>query len=474
MNRAKALTASLLLLAAARSVAQAPNPLPVTGNVTSVLGNGQAYAGISIQLLNCASPVAIAGYSVIVQQQYLIQANGSGVVNSTVWPNDIIDCNGTTGNSEYRLSYVANGAVQGTPQCFQVLSTQGAWNINTQQPITCSQSPPNPQDGQYNNLNVLNCFSIKGGPCVPATGGLLIGSGTVGTLSSWATSTSLGNSNISENGGTATVAENATIGGNEIVDGNATVATTTAATSSTAVPSPTLLICGNVWSGSLSICDGLGISVTYNTTGGFTNPPPTFNFNHVGSSTAAEFNFSASVSVTSLSGVSISQGGNGFFTDSTTPATGGGNVNSPPLQLAANFLNATPVSTLSIALLKNIVGTGQNPPVALTLSYSGANAIPDTTGVHSVDMTAAAVVKVTSCTGCVLTGTITYTTATSDNATVTGATASSHCWSFPTNATAAANTVVPYVSSVTTNTVTITHVVTTASGGTANVFCTPN
>lgn len=71
-------------------------------------------------------------------------------------------------------------------------------------------------------------------------------------------------------------------------------------------------------------------------------------------------------------------------------------------------------------------------------------------------------------------GTGTYTTGTSDTFTVTGATASSHCVFSPTNATAAAATVVGYVSAVTTNSVTITHVASSASGGTIDILCTPN
>ena len=149
----------LVAAGALQALAQAPNPLPVQGNLSSIIGSGQQYAGVSIQLQNCASPVSIAGYSVIVQQGYQVMANGSGLVNTSVWPNDLITCNGTTGNSQYQLSYTANGAVQGTPQCYQVLSTQGAWNLNTQQPIACSQMPPNPADAQYRNLNLTGFLS---------------------------------------------------------------------------------------------------------------------------------------------------------------------------------------------------------------------------------------------------------------------------------------------------------------------------
>ena len=148
---------------ALQALAQAPNPLPVQGNLSSIIGNGQQYAGVSIQLQNCASPVSIAGYSVIVQQGYQVMANGSGLVNTTVWPNDLITCNGTTGNSQYQLSYTANGAVQGTPQCYQVVSTQGAWNLNTQQPIACAQTPPNPQDAGFRNITSTGFFQGNNG-----------------------------------------------------------------------------------------------------------------------------------------------------------------------------------------------------------------------------------------------------------------------------------------------------------------------
>jgi len=70
-------------------------------------------------------------------------------------------------------------------------------------------------------------------------------------------------------------------------------------------------------------------------------------------------------------------------------------------------------------------------------------------------------------------GTVTFTAATSDNATINGVTASSHCVFSPTNATAAAATTIAYISSISANTVTFTHVVTTASGGTESIQCTP-
>src|SRR5580658_2752327 len=98
------LVAVLGTLGAAHALGQTPVPLPVTGNLGSIIGQPTAYAGLDVQLQNCPSPVAITGYWGIVQQEYQVQANASGIVNFNLWPNDLIDCNGTTGNSQYLLS----------------------------------------------------------------------------------------------------------------------------------------------------------------------------------------------------------------------------------------------------------------------------------------------------------------------------------------------------------------------------------
>lgn len=74
----------------------------------------------------------------------------------------------------------------------------------------------------------------------------------------------------------------------------------------------------------------------------------------------------------------------------------------------------------------------------------------------------------------VLHGTLTYTTATTDVATVTGITSSSHCWIGPTNTLGATGTATAFISTVATNAATVTHVATTLSGGTVNVFCSLN
>ena len=69
---------------------------------------------------------------------------------------------------------------------------------------------------------------------------------------------------------------------------------------------------------------------------------------------------------------------------------------------------------------------------------------------------------------------LTFTTATSDSATIAGVNANSHCTFSPTNSTAAATTTLGYVSAVSAGSVTISHAATVASGGTVNIICTSN
>jgi hypothetical protein len=145
--------------------AQTPTKIPLTGNLGSILGTPSPYASASIELLNCASPVSVTGYAGIVQTAMTIQADASGNINSTIWPNDVITCNGTTGASQYAVNYIVQGVPSGTTQCYQVTSGQSSWNMNVQQPVACGGGAPNPQDAQFRNLNVTGCMSIDGGTC---------------------------------------------------------------------------------------------------------------------------------------------------------------------------------------------------------------------------------------------------------------------------------------------------------------------
>lgn len=115
-----------------------------------------------------------------------------------------------------------------------------------------------------------------------------------------------------------------------------------------------------------------------------------------------------------------------------------------------------------------------------TLTYKGVQVGLVTSGVTQI--TAGSGISISGGTGNVtvtnskqaVSGSGTFTTAASDDVTVTGATASSHCVFSPTNVTASADLLADFVSATGTNTVTITHSATTASGGTVSVLCTLN
>jgi len=165
----------------AAGVAQTPTPLPLTGNLAQISGTPQGYSGVSIALENCPAPVTITGYSVIVQTALLLQANSTGLINSTIWGNDQITCNGSTGNSQYSITYLNNGTPANTPYCVQFVSSQGVANLNTQQPIACMQTPPNPQDATYRNLTVTGFFQGNNGAFsgTLSVGGLLTANGGI-------------------------------------------------------------------------------------------------------------------------------------------------------------------------------------------------------------------------------------------------------------------------------------------------------
>lgn len=157
----------LLLCAAMRGHAQAPTPIPITGNVSMITGAGAPYATVSVWLANCPAPASIPGYAAIAPQTYTLQSDGTGQVNGTIWSNDKIDCNGTTGASQYMLQYLVNGTPTADPICYQVTSSQGIWNLNTQQSITCGVTPPNPQDATFNNVIINGFLQLPGNPTQP-------------------------------------------------------------------------------------------------------------------------------------------------------------------------------------------------------------------------------------------------------------------------------------------------------------------
>jgi hypothetical protein len=137
--------------------------VPITGNLGTIAGNPQPYASVLIQLQNCANPITISGYVGIVATSNRYMADPSGVINGTIWANDNITCNGTTGASMYSEVALVGGIPSGQPVCYQVISTQGVFNLNTQQQIPCTFTPPNPQDSTFNNVVVTGFFQAGNG-----------------------------------------------------------------------------------------------------------------------------------------------------------------------------------------------------------------------------------------------------------------------------------------------------------------------
>jgi hypothetical protein len=285
-----------------------------------------------------------------------------------------------------------------------------------------------------------------------------------------------------------------------LTDNGTTVATTEAA-STGALTAPSETINGNIiqTAGNLSYWAASGGSLAVN---GLLSQPPASTANsgtpNVASGSYITYdslwNGSAAVteawaltpfqSVTGLAGNSNLTlqfqpatgftGTSQFVIATNQGATSSNNYAAPGLSFKGSEWSGS-APTADIWNIAFVLGSGSNPTSALTFTHTGSGGAASV-NFGSFPLAAGAINGVTLASGgkIVYTGTGTYTTATSDTFTVTGATASSNCVPGPTNATAAAATVQAYISSVSTNSVTVSHVATTASGGTINIHCTAN
>jgi hypothetical protein len=227
-------------------------------------------------------------------------------------------------------------------------------------------------------------------------------------------------------------------------------------------------------------CSGTGTtsnSLTMNNSGSGAASGTTFNgsaaqtisYNTVGAA-AAPVNWTVETSSFSLAA------GNGFIANAS-----GGITASFPSSATTGFQSAIcNVNTGTVTITSGTVtyvGPGTLAPTRCIsfiydgTDFRGTSQVAFSSGLTESDSGGIAAVAVTNP---AVSGTGTYTTATSDAFTVTGATSSSHCVFSPTNSTAAATTVLGYVSSVAANLVTISHAATVASGGTVNIVCTVN
>jgi hypothetical protein len=195
----------------------------------------------------------------------------------------------------------------------------------------------------------------------------------------------------------------------------------------------------------------------------------TISYNTVGAA-AAPVNWTVETSSFSLAA------GNGFIANAS-----GGITASFPSSATAGFQSAIcNVNTGTVTITSGTVtyvGPGTLAPTRCIsfiydgTDFRGTSQVAFSPSLTESDSGGIATVAVTNP---AVSGTGTYTTATSDAFTVTGATSSSHCVFSPTNSTAAATTVLGYVSAVAANLVTISHAATVASGGTVNIVCTVN
>jgi hypothetical protein len=183
LSRFSSFSILLLALGAGPCSAQTPVTIPITGNLGQLAGTPQPNAYVTLLLENCSGGLPqITGYTNIVPTSAQFVADTNGQINGTVWANDQITCGGTTGATIYALSlYDPNNNQIGQTQCFQVVHTQGAWNINTQSTVACGTTPPNPTNGTYGNLNSTGFFQGNNGAFSGAltVGGTVIGHSTL-------------------------------------------------------------------------------------------------------------------------------------------------------------------------------------------------------------------------------------------------------------------------------------------------------
>jgi hypothetical protein len=159
-RRLRILAPFLLALLAALADAQTPVPIPIAGNLGTIAGTPAPDSYVTLTLQNCSGGTPkVTGYQGIVQTTYQFVADVNGNVNGTIWPNDVITCGLTTGSTQYALTVVSNDVPIGQTQCYSVTSTQLQWNLNTQQPVSCSPTPPNPNNLTTANLDVTGTIS---------------------------------------------------------------------------------------------------------------------------------------------------------------------------------------------------------------------------------------------------------------------------------------------------------------------------
>jgi hypothetical protein len=154
---------ALLLVCAVQLLAQ--TQIPVTGHISAAGANpsNPTLYQVQMQMIYCGANVPrVFGIGTISASTATYNADSTGLITGTIWPNDVITCGGVMGGTRYNVSFLTNGSRVGPTQCFQVLSTVGTFNFDTAQPcVTVPPPPPPPGFGDYefNNLTLTGLLT---------------------------------------------------------------------------------------------------------------------------------------------------------------------------------------------------------------------------------------------------------------------------------------------------------------------------
>lgn len=171
------LTLGLLFLFSPMAHAQTPSQIGVTGHVGDP-GNILQGTTLQFQLANCGAnqPRVFGYFGYIATVRTFTPDPTTGVVSGSIWPNDVINCGGTTGGTYWNVTFSVGNVPQGPAVCYVLSSTDNPFNLDTAIPCSQLPGPPGPTppiDVTYHNLTLTGFFAGVAGQF---TGQLEVGS----------------------------------------------------------------------------------------------------------------------------------------------------------------------------------------------------------------------------------------------------------------------------------------------------------
>jgi hypothetical protein len=160
-HRILRLAGLLLVLIASAQLALAQSKIPLIGHFGGVgpnPGNPTTYQ-VKFDLAYCGSNIPrIFGVLTPSATTATYTADSTGLISSTIWPNDDITCGSTIGGTRYNVTYLVNGSAIGPVTCYQVLSTVGTFNLDAAIPCAVTPPPPPPPppyvDAEFRNMTL--------------------------------------------------------------------------------------------------------------------------------------------------------------------------------------------------------------------------------------------------------------------------------------------------------------------------------